>query len=38
MSMWRQYIVLRDRNGRTARGFVKLFFTNQGCNVSANLS
>ena len=38
MSMWRQYIVLRDRNGSTARGFVKLFFTNQGCNVSANLS
>ena len=38
MSMWRQYIVLRDRNGRMARGFVKLFFTSRGCNISANLS
>ena len=38
MGMWRQYIVLRDRNGRAAQGFVKLFFTHQACNVSANLS
>ena len=38
MSMWRQYIVLRGQSGRTAQGFVKLFFTHQACNVSASLS
>ena len=38
MSMWRQYIVLRDQSGRTAQGFVKLFYTHQACNVSASLS
>lgn len=36
--MWRQYIVLRDRSGRTAQGFVKLFYTHQACNISASLS
>ncbi len=37
MSMWRQYIVLRDQSGRTAQGFVKLFYTHQACNISASL-
>lgn len=38
MSMWRQYIVLRDRSGQSAQGFVKLFFTHQSCNISASMA
>lgn len=38
MSMWRQYIVLRDRSGHSAQGFVKLFFTHQSCNISASVT